>query len=131
VKFSIVIHAAPYSDQAATSAWQFCNALLAAGHSIYRLFFYQDGVHNLSALAVPAQDEIDLPSEWRTLIEKHQIDTVACVSSALKRGLLDKREAERHEKNGAASLMKAAELSGLGQLIDACLVSDRVISFGA
>lgn len=131
MKFTIIVHAAPYSHQAATSAWQFCNALLASGHSIYRLFFYHDGVHNLGALAVPPQDEIDLPVRWRELIEKHQIDAIACVSSALKRGLLDSREAERHEKAGAVSLSDAATLSGLGQLVDACLASDRVVSFGA
>ena len=130
MKFTVVIYAAPYSNQAATSAWQFCNALLAAGHGIYRLFFYHDGVHNNNALSVPAQDEINLPLEWRKLILAHDIDAVSCVSSALKRGVLDAAEAERHERD-CHNLDASANLSGLGQLIDACIESDRVICFGA
>jgi len=130
VKFTIVIYSAPCSSQAATSAWQFCSALLESGHSIYRLFFYHDGVHNNSQLSVPAQDEINLPLQWAKLIQQHQIDAVSCVSSALKRGVLDATEAQRHEKN-CHNLSDSAELSGLGQLIDACIASDRVVSFGA
>ena len=130
MKFTIVIYSAPYSSQAATSAWQFCAALLDGGHSIYRLFFYHDGVHNNSQLGVPAQDEINLPLQWEKLIKEHQIDAVSCVSSALKRGVLDAREAQRYEKS-CHNLSDSAELSGLGQLIDACITSDRVVSFGA
>jgi len=130
VKFTIVIYSAPYSSQAATSAWQFCSTLLAEGHSIYRLFFYHDGVHNNSQLSVAAQDEINLPLQWEKLIQHHQIDAVSCVSSALKRGVLDAREAQRHEKI-CHNLSDTADLSGLGQLIDACIASDRVMSFGA
>jgi tRNA 2-thiouridine synthesizing protein D len=130
VKFTIVIYSAPCSSQAATSAWQFCNALLEGGHSIYRLFFYHDGVHNNSQLSVPPQDEINLPLQWDKLIRQHQIDAVSCVSSALKRGVLNATEAKRHEKN-CHNLSDATELSGLGQLIDACMVSDRVVCFGA
>jgi len=130
VKFTIVIYSAPCSSQSATSAWQFCSALLDGGHSIYRLFFYHDGVHNNSQLSVPAQDEINLPLQWAKLIKRHQIDAVSCVSSALKRGVLDAMEAQRYEKS-CHNLSDSAELSGLGQLIDACIASDRVVSFGA
>ncbi len=129
MKFTIVVHSAPYSSQAATSAWQFCNALLDSGHEIYRLFFYQDGVHNTTQLCVPPQDEINLPLEWQKLIKRHDIDAISCVSSALKRGILDGTEADRHEKN-CHNLADATSLSGLGQLIEACLVADRVINFG-
>ena len=89
MKFTVVVYTAPYSSQAATTAWLFCDALLKSGHSIYRLFFYHDGVHNNSALAVPPQDEVNLPFEWQALISAHDIDAVSCVSSALKRGIVD------------------------------------------
>jgi tRNA 2-thiouridine synthesizing protein D len=55
---------------------------------------------------------------------------VTCVSSALKRGIVDAREARRHELLGH-NLREPAVLSGLGQLVDASLASDRTISFGA
>jgi tRNA 2-thiouridine synthesizing protein D len=46
MKFSLAIYSAPYSAQASDSAYRFAKALLAEGHSLYRIFFYQDGVHN-------------------------------------------------------------------------------------
>ncbi len=129
MKLTVVIHTAPWNGQAAGTALRFCKAALAAGHSIHRLFFYSDGVHNTTTLAVPAQDESDLPAAWRELIEAHEIDTVSCVSSALKRGIINSREAERHGRD-CANLSDRAELSGLGQLIEATVASDRVINFG-
>lgn len=129
MKLTIVVHTAPWSEQAAVTAYRFCQAALDGGHSIHRLFFYSDGVHNTTTLSVPAQDEFDIPLAWRQLVERHGIDTVSCVSSALKRGILDPGEAERHERD-CSNLVSASELSGLGQLVDAAIESDRVINFG-
>lgn len=130
MKFTIVIYSAPYSSQAAWSAFQFTQTAISAGHEIYRLFFYYDGVHNSNTLSVPPQDEFDLVQAWQKLIETHDIDAISCVSSALKRGIIDAREADRYEKH-CHTLMEEVSLSGLGQLVDATLQSDRVISFGA
>ena len=129
MKFTVVVHAAPYSSAAAYSAYRFSASALAAGHEIYRLFFYYDGVHNSNALTTAPQDEFDLVAAWRTLIDNHQLDAISCVSSALKRGILDAQEAKRYEKP-AANLAQEFTLSGLGQLVDASMVSDRVVSFG-
>jgi tRNA 2-thiouridine synthesizing protein D len=129
VKFSIVIYAAPYSTESAATALRFAESLIQQGHVLYRLFFFGDGVHNASKLTVVAQDEINLQLQWSKLIEEHDIDSVICVSSALRRGVLDQTEAERHEL-GTASAYESSEVAGLGQLIDAALHSDRVINFG-
>src|SRR5690606_12802586 len=103
---------------------------LAQGHEVYRVFFYHDGVQASNALSTPPQDEFDLLKAWQKLIEQHDLDAVSCVASALKRGVLDAREAHRYEKP-AATLAEGFVLSGLGQLVDASLQSDRVVSFGA
>jgi tRNA 2-thiouridine synthesizing protein D len=129
VKFSIVIYAAPYSTESAATALRFAESLIQQGHEIYRLFFFGDGVHNASKLTVVAQDEINLQLQWSKLIEEHDIDSVICVSSALRRGVLDQTEADRHEL-GIASAYESSEVAGLGQLIDASLHSDRVVNFG-
>lgn len=100
------------------------------GEQITRVFFYYDGVHNTNALSTPPQDEFDLVAAWRDLINEHGLDAISCVSSALKRGILNEQEAQRYEKE-CANLDPSSELSGLGQLVDASLNSDRVISFGA
>ena len=129
MKFSIVIYAAPYSTESAASALRFAESLIQQGHELYRLFFFGDGVHNASKLTVVAQDEINLQLQWSKLIEEHDIDSVICVSSALRRGVLDQTEADRHEL-GIASAYESSEVAGLGQLIDASLHSDRVVNFG-
>ena len=128
MKFSIVINGAPWSSPAALSSLQFAEAVIASGHEIYRLFFYQDGVCNGSVYCVPPQDEEDIPGRWQTLVEQHDIDAVVCSASALKRGILDKSEADRYDKDGD-NLRAGFSVSGLGQYIDAVQHSDRVISF--
>lgn len=130
MNFTIVLYAAPYSSQASLSALRFAQAAIDAGHSLVRVFFYYDGVHNTNALSVVPQDEIDLVKGWNILLTEQQIDAVSCVSSALRRGILDGQEAARYERSGG-NLLSSVALSGLGQLLDATLRSDRVISFGA
>lgn len=130
MKFSLVILGAPYASQAPQTALKFARASLAAGHEIYRLFFYMDGVHNASKLVAPPQDEQDIPKDWQELIQKHNIDAVVCIAAALRRGIIDGNEAARYEKS-ADNLADGFTLSGLGQLIEAGIESDRVICFGA
>ena len=111
------------------TAYQFARNLLDQGHDIYRVFFYGDGVLNANALTVSPQDEINLPQAWHKLIESHEIESVACVSSAISRGIINAQEAERHEKDGV-TLFESSDIAGLGQLVDAALNSDRLVSFG-
>lgn len=129
MKFTLVIHSAPYSTQAAASAYRFAKAVLEQGHEIYRLFFFGDGVHNASRLTVVSQDETNWQQQWDTLIELQKLDSVVCVSSAIKRGVLDASESARYEFD-AVSLAANSSISGLGQLIDATINSDRVVNFG-
>lgn len=114
-------------SQAATSALHFSHAALAAGHEVRRLFFYQGGVLNASALLVPPQDELNLPRAWQELIAAHDIDAVVCVSSALRHGVLSESEAERYGL--PISLLPGFTLGGLGQWVEAILDSDRYLSF--
>lgn len=127
---SVMVTGSPVSQQAAQSALSFCEAALCAGHQIYRVFFYEDAVYVGSAISVSPQDERNLNAAWSEFVQRHQLDAVICVASALKRGILNNSEATRYQKP-AANLEAGFELSGLGQWVDACLNSDRVVSFGA
>ena len=129
MKFTLVIHSAPYQSASAGTALRFARALLASGHELYRVFFYRDGVHNASALASPPRDEQSVPLAWQLLAQEHQLDLVVCIAAAVRRGVLDENEAKRYEKP-AANLAPGFELSGLGQLSEALIQSDRVITFG-
>jgi tRNA 2-thiouridine synthesizing protein D len=127
--FSLAVYAPPYSSEASDTAYRFAEAALKSGHTLYRVFFYHDGVYNSSALHCPPQDEANRPEQWRALAEAHDIDLVVCIATALKRGLLNESEASRYDKT-AFNVANRFDLSGLGQLIDAAQKSDRLVSFG-
>lgn len=130
MKFSIVVHGGPYSSEASLSALHYAKAVLQSGHEIYRVFFYHDGVYNANALVAAPQDEIDVVQAWSEFATSNQVELIACIASCLRRGILDETEAGRYEKSGA-NVANGFTISGLGQLIDACLESDKVMTFGA
>ncbi|WP_172621206.1 sulfurtransferase complex subunit TusD [Microbulbifer sp. GL-2] len=129
MKFSLAVYSAPHASQSASSALRFAKALLAKGHEIYRVFFYCDGVQNGNSIAAPPQDESDLTGEWQTLQREHNLDLVVCIAAAQRRGVLSQREANRLEKP-SANLAEGFELAGLGQLTDAVVNSERLVTFG-
>ncbi len=128
MKFAIALFAPGYAPSS-RRALRFAQAVLAGGHEITRLFFYQDGVYNAVNNALSPQDEIDLPHEWQIFVKEHQLDAVVCIAAALRRGVLSAEEAQRHNKP-AANLEAPWELSGLGQLHEAAQMADRLICFG-
>jgi len=130
MKFAILILGAPYSTQAPYSALEFCRAAIAQGHEIYRVFLYGDAIHLATRLATPPQDELNIYSEWQTFASQHNIDIVTCIAAAARRGILNADEARRHNKD-SDNINKEFELSGLGQLVEANIIADRLISFGA
>lgn len=119
----------PYTHQASDSAYHFAEAALNKGHEIFRVFFYHDGVNNGTRLTVPPQDDRNIVNQWSKLAEKHDIDMVVCVAAAQRRGLLDADEAKRHGKD-ADNIAPGFRISGLGQLIEAGIQSDRLVVFG-
>lgn len=127
--FSLAVYSAPYSSQASYSAYQFAVAALNQGHSVHRVFFYQDGVHNATNLAAPPQDEFNLQQAWQRLAKDHNLDFVVCIAAALRRGVLDEAEAKRYDKP-SHNLANEFTISGLGQLVEAAVISDRLINFG-
>ena len=129
MKFGILVNEGPYQHQASDSAYLFAKAALEKGHEIFRVFFYHDGVNNGTRLAAPPQDDRNITQRWSALAKEHNVDLVVCVAAALRRGLLDENEAKRHGKN-ADNIADGFRISGLGQLIEAGIQSDRLVVFG-
>ena len=129
MKFGILVNEGPYQHQASDSAYQFTRAALAAGHEVFRIFFYHDGVNNGTRLTVPPQDDRNVVERWSELAQEHGLDLVLCVAAAQRRGLLDADEAKRHKKD-ADNIAPGFRISGLGQLIEAAIQSDRLVTFG-
>lgn len=129
MKFGIMVNEGPYQHQASDTAYQFAKAVLDKGHQIYRVFFYHDGVNNGTRLTVPPQDDRNIINRWSELAAKHNIDLVVCVAAAQRRGILDDSEAKRHGKD-ASNIAPGFRISGLGQLVEAGIQSDRLVVFG-
>lgn len=129
MKFTLVLLTGPNNYQSSHTAIEFARAAIKKGHQIYRVFFAAEGVLHGSLLNTPPQDEVNLAHEWQQLIEQHNIDAVVCVSASLKQGILNPQESQRYQKP-SHNLSDAMTLSGLGQLIDATVNCDRVITFG-
>ena len=129
MKLSVVLNEGPYQHQAADTAYHFTRAALAKGHEIYRVFFYHDGVNNSTRLATPPQDDRNIVDRWSALAEEHDLDLVVCVAAAQRRGIVDETEAKRHAKD-ADNIAPGFRISGLGQLVEAGIESDRLVVFG-
>jgi tRNA 2-thiouridine synthesizing protein D len=129
MKLSILVNEGPYQHQAADSAIQFTKAALDKGHEIYRVFFYNDGVNNGTRFGVPPQDDRNITEQWTELAKTHDLDLVVCIAAAQRRGILDENEAKRQGKDGD-NIAEGFRISGLGQLIEAGIQSDRMVIFG-
>ncbi|WP_170287360.1 sulfurtransferase complex subunit TusD [Halioglobus maricola] len=127
--YTLLVTSSPASGSGARTACAFAQAAIAAGHEVNRVFFLDEGTSTGSATAVFPQDEADRLAPWVSLAEAHDIDLVLCISSAIKRGMLDTTEARRYER-AATTVHPAFTVSGLGQLVDAGAGADRLLTFG-
>ena len=129
MKYTVMINEGPYQHQSADSAIQFIRAALEKGHEIFRVFFYHDGVNNGTRLSVPPADDRQLQKEWSVLAKEHDLDLVICIAAAQRRGLMDADEAKRQGLD-ADNIIEGFRISGLGQLVEGGIQSDRTIVFG-
>jgi len=129
MKLTIQVNEGPYQHQASDSAYMFTKAALEKGHEIFRVFFYHDGVNNGTRLTTPPQDDRNIVQRWSELAAKHDLDLVVCVAAAQRRGIVDEGEAQRNGKD-ATNIAPGFRISGLGQLVEGGIQSDRLVVFG-
>lgn len=129
LSYAILVTGSP-TDPAASHALRFAEQLLQMGHSIIRIFFFGEGVHHANKLTTPSQDETAAAKAWQGLGAAHNVELVVCISSALRRGVVDHDEAERYELD-CHNLQDGFEIGGLGLWVEACLQADRCLRFGA
>lgn len=128
MKYTLQINSSPHSSERGKTAYHFIQTALAAGHQIYRVFFYQDGIYHALRYASPPDDEFNITQKWSELACEYQIDLVICISAAQRRGLLHSDEATRQGKLDN-DLADGFRISGLGQLLEATLESDCFMVF--
>ena len=118
MKIGVMVNEGPYQPQARARALLFCRAAMDAGHQIERVFFHHDGVNNATKLTEPPQDDRNVVARWAKLAEEHGVDLVVCVAAALRRGIVEQ------------NLAQGFRISGLGQLVESAIQSDRLVVFG-
>jgi len=128
LQYCLMVTGPAYGTQQAGSALQFARALMAAGHRIITIFFYQDGVLNANRYTSPAGDEVDMVRAWQQFGREHGVLLEVCVAAALRRGITDEREAGQLNLPGY-NLQPGFVLSGLGSLAQAVAQCDRFIQF--
>jgi len=130
MNFAIVVHGNPANSAAPASALRFAKAVLERGHRIERVFFYHEAVLLADALTVVPQDERDIAGAWADFGRHETVELAVCVAAALRRGVLGDADAQRYER-ACGSLREPFQIVGLGQLIDAAINADRLITFTA
>ena len=126
MKFSLAIYSAPEQSGQAELAYDFAQQVLEQGHELYRLFFFSDGVFN----AIQDHEQIStLPHAWSALITQNKLDAVVCVASAQKRNIAAKPLDSNTRTDSCHALLPGFCISGLAQLIDAAVHSDRLLTF--
>ncbi len=128
LQYVLVVNSPVYGKQTSLTAYRFAKAVIAKGHDLSHVFFYQAGVSNASALTVPANDEYDLVAAWQALASAHNIALETCVAAALRRGQVTETEAKLHALP-SSNTADGFEARGLGSLATLLLTGDRVIQF--
>lgn len=118
MKFALQINASPYHSSASLTAYHFTSAVLAQHHEVFRVFFYHDGIYHALKSANPPDNEVSIFKNWSELALKHELDLVVCISAAQRRGLMNENVAD------------GFRLGGLGQLLEATILADRLLVFG-
>ena len=96
--YSLLVLSSPFSGHCSRSAAEFAHCVIARGHTIHRIFFLDAGTLASAASSVSAQDEDTSLKGWSELADQHGVDLAICITSALKHGMLDQVEADRHER---------------------------------
>ncbi|CAH0534541.1 Sulfurtransferase TusD [Vibrio stylophorae] len=128
LSYALVVSGPAYGSQASHSALAFAQAVVARGHQLVRVFFYQDGVYNASSLNLPASDEFDVVAAWQALAQQTNCELITCVAAALRRGIVSEQEATQANLT-EHNLADGFSQGGLGVLAESLLDCDRVIQF--
>jgi len=114
MKFLVIVTSHP-THPTSIDALHFCRAVINKNHALYRVFFQAEGVLN-GVRGYPLQQQ------WCSLKTQFGFDTLCCVNSLEEHEIAYDKEASKLSKEFTAA--------GLGQLVEASVSCDRVITFG-
>ncbi len=114
MNFTIIIKSKP---DCSYSGFLFAKATLAKKIAVKNIFFIYNGTYTANKDINMQPDEINIADEWIKLKKEHGINLTVCLGSAMRRGV------------NKDNLATEFELGSIGQLLESCENSDRVITF--
>ena len=115
MKLLIIVNESPWNSDLALSACRFARAAVDSGVSLTAVFFREDGVYNAMPGEVADAGTPELARWWSSLAAAADTRLLLCSSSRMRRI--------------STAPSKPFEDSGLTQLFELMLLSDRVVTF--
>ena len=125
LSYTLILTHSPVQYESNLTAQSFVKELISSGEIIDRVFFYQDAVYVGLKSQIPGQGLEASYKGWLDLQATHNFPLQLCIANSLRRGILDETEATRYSQS--ANLVDGFELSGLGEIAEACQSSDRIL----
>ncbi|WP_169303119.1 sulfurtransferase complex subunit TusD [Thalassotalea mangrovi] len=119
--FAIIISTAP-TDNRTLTALKYAKAILAQGHQINGVFFYQHGVINANSYLQTPSDEINHLTAWDEFHKSTNTPMHLCISAAERRGLTDS-----NSPGYSHNIASHFTISGLGELVVLTDKADKVV----
>jgi sulfur relay protein TusD/DsrE len=117
VSFAFLVCTAPYTFENSDTLYAMIEAIKDLGHKVSGVFFYIDGVINVSKKIKVEKGVRDLPAKLQAIVDSG-IPVVACCACSDYRGVDDD------------SIANGTQLAGLMTLSDYIEESDKIIVFG-
>lgn len=125
ISYTLILTQSPIQNESNQTAQSLVSELIAAGSIIDRVFFYQDAVYTGLKSQIPGQGLESSYQGWLELQKRQNFPLQLCIANSLRRGIHDEEESNRYSQ--IANLHEGFQLSGLGEIAEACHSSDRII----
>lgn len=119
--FALIVSTPP-TDNKTYTALKFAQTVVAQGHTISGVFFYQDGVMNANQLVQTPSDELNLMTAWQEFHKQTDTPLHLCITAAERRGLTDSLDNDQ-----VPNIALNFTISGLGELVVLTSQADKVV----
>lgn len=121
MKISVLVLGSPTETRACHSALSFARAVIESKHELFRVFFYQDAVEICKSSFDESSEELQLQGKWQSFAEQSKVELDICISAAQRRGI--------GNSEPISNVANRFQIMGLGQLVEAMIESDRLVTF--
>ncbi len=133
---AVIVSGSPTLSEAHNSALHFIENVYSGPHRIDYVFFYADATQVAKSTPATESDNgsiliRELSQAWKKLGNRYQFPLIACVSAALKRGIIDDKELadQLQTKHLNKNLCDGFQLEGFSFLAESINNHQKIIEF--